>query len=149
MNRTAWFYGFLLVCSTAMTSLAGEGGWMTSLEDAKAEASKRQVPILVDFSGSDWCGWCIKLDKEVFSQKAFKEYADKNLVLLLADFPRKSKLPEKISAQNSKLAEQFNIEGFPTVLILNAQGKEMARTGYQPGGADAYVKHLKSLVEKK
>lgn len=138
-----------LICSLAVPSLAGDEGWLTSLETAKTEAVKRQVPILVDFSGSDWCGWCIKLDKEVFSKEEFKAYAKTDLVLLLVDFPRKSKLPEDLKKQNDLLAEKFDVQGFPTVLILNAQGKELARTGYMPGGAEAYVKHVKSLIGKK
>ncbi len=138
-----------LICTLAFTSLAGNDGWLTSLEAAKTEAVKRQVPILVDFSGSDWCGWCIKLDKEVFSKEEFKAYAKTDLVVLLVDFPRKTKLPEDLKKQNDLMAEKFNIEGFPTVLLLNGQGKELARTGYMPGGAEAYVKHVKSLVGKK
>jgi len=149
MKIKGFVCGLALVCSLAVTSLAGGDGWLTSLEAAKAEAVKRQVPILVDFSGSDWCGWCIKLDKEVFSKEAFKAYAKTDLVLLLVDFPRKSKLSETLKKQNDLLAEKFEVQGFPTVLILDAQGKELARTGYRPGGAEEYIKHVKSLVGKK
>lgn len=149
MRKWNWVLGMAVLGSLLVSSIEVQAGWLTSLDEAKAEAAKRQVPILVDFSGSDWCGWCIRLEKEVFSKDAFKAYADKNLVLLLIDFPRRTKLPENISNQNEKLSKQFSIEGFPTVLILDAQGKELARTGYRPGGADEYVKHLKSLVEKK
>jgi protein disulfide-isomerase len=149
MRTKGFVSGLALVCLLAVSSLAGGDGWLTSLEAAKAEAAKRQVPILVDFSGSDWCGWCIKLDKEVFSKEEFKAYAKTDLVLLLVDFPRKSKLPADIKKQNDLLAEKFEVQGFPTVLLLNAQGKELARTGYMPGGAEAYVKHVKSLVGKK
>lgn len=123
--------------------------WLTSLEDAKQEAAKRNVPILADFSGSDWCGWCIKLDAEVFSKPEFKEYASQNLVLLLLDFPRRKPLAQSIARQNEKMARDFNVEGFPTVLILDAQGKEVARTGYRPGGAAEYVNHLKSVIKPK
>ena len=149
MKGIGFLSSFALICSLAAPSLAGNDGWLTSLEAAKTEAVKRQVPILVDFSGSDWCGWCIKLDKEVFSKEEFKAYAKTDLVLLLVDFPRKSKLPEDIKKQNDLLAEKFDVQGFPTVLLLNGQGKELARTGYMPGGAEAYVKHVKSLVGKK
>lgn len=124
------------------------GGWLTSFALAKSQAAERHVPILADFSGSDWCGWCMKLDKEVFSEKAFKDYAAANVVLLLVDFPRRTEQDAALAKQNQSLAEQYGIEGFPTVLLLDATGKEVARTGYQPGGAEAYVQHLKSLLAK-
>ena len=126
-----------------------QGGWMTSVDAAKVEAGKRHVPILVDFSGSDWCGWCIKLDKEVFSKPEFKDYADKGLVLLLVDFPRRKFQSEEQKKQNEVLARSFGVEGFPTVLLIDEKGKELARTGYQPGGAVDYVKHLKGLIDGK
>ncbi len=122
--------------------------WLTSLETAKTEAAAKKLPILVDFSGSDWCGWCIRLDKEVFSKPAFKDYAKDNLVLLLIDFPQRDSQSDEIKKVNRALAEQFNVRGFPAVLLLSAEGKELARTGYQAGGPEAYVKHLKVLLKK-
>ena len=126
--------------------LAGGEGWLTDLAAAKKLAAEKNLPILVDFSGSDWCGWCIKLDKEVFSQEAFKAYAAENLVLLLLDFPRRKELPAEQRQQNNMLMKQYGVEGFPTVLLLDKDGKEIARTGYQEGGPEAYVKHLKELI---
>jgi protein disulfide-isomerase len=153
--------GLFIVASMALVSCRGEdkavatetdgGGkvaWLTSLETAKAEAALRKVPILVDFSGSDWCGWCIRLDKEVFSKPAFKNYAKDNLVLLLIDFPRRTAQSDEVKRTNQTLAEQFQVEGFPTVLLLNAEGKVLARTGYQAGGAEAYIQNLKSLLKQ-
>ncbi len=134
---------------TGATNCPGKVVWLTSLDAAKAEAAKRKVPILADFSGSDWCGWCIKLEEEVLSKPAFKTYAAKNLVLLLVDFPRHKSLSEKIKRQNSTLAEKYEVRGFPTVLLLDAEGKELVRTGYQPGGAERYVDYLQSALERK
>ena len=139
----------LVVVLLGIASFAlGAEGWPSDFEKAKKEAAERKVPILVDFSGSDWCGWCIKLDKEVFSKAEFKEYAKENFVLFMADFPRKTELPEEIAKQNKKLASQYEVKGFPTVLILDAKGKVLARTGYKAGGPEAYVKHLKELLKK-
>ena len=122
-------------------------GWMTDFEKAKAKAKADNKHILIDFSGSDWCGWCIKLDKEVFSQQAFKDYAEDNLVLVLADFPRdKSKLSEEVQKQNDKLAKEFAVRGFPTVFILSPEGETVAKTGYQDGGPEKYVEHIKNLI---
>lgn len=134
--------------SSSAQTAGTELKWTTSMEAAKAEAVARKVPILVDFSGSDWCGWCIRLEKEVFSQPAFKEFAKGNLVLLLVDFPRRVQQTAEVKMANRKLAEEFGVEGFPTVLLLNAEGRELARTGYKAGGAAAYVEHLKSLLGK-
>ena len=123
--------------------------WMTDFAKAKEIASKNGRPILVDFSGSDWCGWCIKLEREVFSKKEFKAYAKDNLVLFLADFPRRKQLPAALKKQNEALAQKYRVKGFPTVLLLDAKGKVLATTGYKAGGADAYVRHLKQLLKKK
>jgi len=135
-----------LVISANLYSEASTGAWLADFEAAKKASAEKKLPILADFSGSDWCGWCIKLDKEVFSQNEFKEFAKGNLVLFMADFPREKKLEEKIRKQNDALMKKYNVEGFPTVLLLDAEGKVLARTGYKPGGAAAYVEHLKKLI---
>ena len=135
-----------MVMLAATMAVGGEGLWITDFAQAKQLAAEKNVPILADFSGSDWCGWCIRLDKEVFSQPEFQAYAKDKLVLFLADFPSKKKLPADVVKQNQELQKQFKVEGYPTVILLDAQGNEKARTGYRPGGAAAYVEHLKTLV---
>lgn len=119
---------------------------MTSFDAAKKAAVEQERPILVDFSGSDWCGWCIRLDNEVFSKSEFQQYAKGNLVLFLADFPARKKQSDEVKEQNNELREKYGIMGFPTVLLLDAEGKVLGRTGYRPGGPEPYVEHLKSLV---
>lgn len=139
-----------LIMLTAVTISVGAfaaDGWETDYQKAKAQAKRENKYLLIDFSGSDWCGWCIKLEKEVFSQQTFKDYAKDNLVLMLADFPRdKSKQSEDLQKQNRQLADKFGIEGFPTVFILSPNGKTIAKTGYQAGGAESYVQHIKKLI---
>ena len=126
--------------------VAGEG-WMTDFEKAKAAAKEQDKHILIDFSGSDWCGWCIKLDDEVFQKAAFKDYAKDNLVLMLADFPSdKSKVSAEVQKQNDKLAKEFGVSGFPTVFVLGPDGKIVGKTGYQAGGPEAYVEHIKKII---
>ena len=120
--------------------------WVTDFEAAKKEAAERNVPILADFSGSDWCGWCMKLDGEVFSREEFRKYAKDNLVLFLADFPQGKAQSDELKKQNQELAAKYGVRGFPTVLLLNAKGEVLARTGYRRGGAEAYVKHLKEAL---
>ncbi len=129
--------------------IAVKAVWFTSLELAKAESAKRKVPILANFSGSDWCGWCIKLDKEVFSTPVFEKYASENLVLLHLDFPRKKAQSDEIKKQNEALLEKFQVTGFPTIILLDADGKLIEKTSYQPGGAENYVKHLSGLLKNK
>ena len=133
---------------TAVNSMA-DADWSTDYTAALKQAKESGRPVLVDFTGSDWCGWCIKLDKEVFSQQAFKDYAKDNLVLLQLDFPRAKPQTDEVKKQNQELAGKFGIRGYPTIVLVDSEGKELARTGYQAGGAEKYVEHLKKLLEKK
>jgi len=138
-----------LLSLAAMVNLYSDdsnAGWSTDFEAAKKMAAEKKLPILVNFSGSDWCGWCIKLDSEVFAKKEFKEFARDNLVLFVADFPRAKNQDEKIKKQNAELAKKYEVQGFPTVLLMDAEGKVFARTGYERGGAAAYAEHLKKLI---
>jgi len=124
-------------------------GWLTDFDKAKEMAKEKDRHILIDFSGSDWCGWCIKLDKEVFQKEAFKDYANENLVLMLADFPRdKSGQSDDVQKQNKELAEKFGVRGFPTVFLLAPSGEIVAKTGYREGGPEAYVEHIKQLANE-
>ena len=136
----------LAVFGLSLGALGAEG-WMTDFEAAKKQAAEKNLPILADFAGSDWCGWCIKLDNEVFSKDAFKEYAKDNLVLFLADFPSRKPQPEEVKKQNEALKNKYGIRGFPTVLLLNADGTVINQTGYQSGGPEAYVEHIKELLK--
>ncbi|MCF6176593.1 MAG: thioredoxin family protein [Victivallaceae bacterium] len=149
MKKLLMMVAVSLGLGLASTVHAGKG-WETDFTKAKADAQKSKKIILANFSGSDWCGWCIKLDKEVFSKPEFKKFAKENLVLLMVDFPRNKKKQSKaVQKQNAKLAKKYNIKGFPTILLLDDNGKVLAQTGYQPGGAQAYIKHLKKLMKKK
>jgi len=117
--------------------------WRTDLGQAAADARQNQRLLLLDFSGSDWCGWCKKLDAEVFSQPAFQEYAASNLVSILVDFPRRTKLAEALQAQNERLRQHFQVEGFPTILLFNPEGELIGQLGYQPGGPEAFIQAIR------
>ena len=140
-----------LVVLAAVAMSAGafaSEGWETDFDKAAAKAKAEGKYMLVDFSGSDWCRWCVKLDNEVFSKKAFEEYAKGNLVLVLVDFPRnKSNQSAAIQKQNNVLAQKFGVRGFPTVFILDPNGKPIDKTGYQDGGPEAYVSYIKKAIE--
>src|ERR1043166_2102872 len=124
---------------------AAKTGGLTSLDQAQKEAQAKNKLLLMDFTGSDWCGWCIMLDKEVFSKPEFKEYASKNLVLLELDFPRMKKMPPEVTAQNEKLAAKYGIQGFPTVVVFDSNGKPLGALGYQAGGPQAFIAELEKL----
>jgi protein disulfide-isomerase len=122
--------------------------WLTDFEQAKSVAQSHNVPILIDFTGSDWCIWCKKLESEVFEQKAFNDYAKKNLVLLRVDFPRNKSQSEAEKKKNYALAQKFNVEGFPSIVLTDSTGKEINRLGYEPDGPEKYIVHLKDLLSK-
>lgn len=107
----------------AIVAPAFAAEWMTDLDAARAKAAAEHKDVLVDFTGSDWCGWCIKLRKEVFDTPAFDAYAKDKFVLVEIDLPR---TPGKISPEqmgkNQKLCEQYGVEGFPTIIVMNPQG---------------------------
>jgi len=135
----------LLTCWTISQAVAAEAEWLTDLPKAQAKAKAEKKMILMDFTGSDWCGWCIMLDKEVFSKPEFKDYANKNLVLLELDFPRAKKMPPELTAQNEKLAMKYGIQGFPTVVVFDSNGKPLGAPGYQAGGPQAFIAELEKL----
>ena len=132
-----------IVASLLLATFAtAKDGWTENFEKAKAQAKAEHKKMLLDFTGSDWCGWCIKLDKEVFSQKEWKDYAAKNLVLVELDFPQhKSQSPE-IKKQNDALAKKYHIEGYPTLVVLSPEGAPHGQVGYTPGGPKAFIKAL-------
>lgn len=144
---TTIFKSLLVFIATATIAVGGE--WGHDWEAAKAQAKAENKAIFVNFTGSDWCGWCIKLEKEVFSKKAFKDYAKDKLVLMEVDFPRKKEQSKKVKAQNKKLDKEYAIEGYPTLFLLDADGKKLSGdVGYRKGGPEAYVKHLEELLNK-
>jgi thioredoxin-related protein len=138
----------VLVSLFALAGIAGDEAsvWQTKFEDAKTKAKADKKLLLVDFTGSDWCGWCIKLKQEVFDQEVFLKEAPQRFVLVELDFPRTKQLPEELKTQNDQLAQQFQVSGFPTILMLDAEGQLIARTGYRPGGPEEYLKHLTEFV---
>jgi thioredoxin-related protein len=130
------------------SSLAAEG-WLVDFEKAKAKAAAEKKDLLIDFTGSDWCSWCIRLRKEVFDEDTFKKAAPDQFVLVELDFPQDtSKQPETVRKQNEALREAFGIEGYPSIVLADASGRPYAQTGYQKGGAPAYLKHLEELRGK-
>jgi protein disulfide-isomerase len=140
----------LAVAAASMSfAFAGGEGWMTDWEAAKAKAKAENKPILINITGSDWCGWCIKLEKTVFQKPEFKDFAAKNVILMEVDLPKKKELTPELKKQNEALKKQYLMGGFPTVLLLDAEGKKISGDlGELDGGPDAYVKTISGLIEK-
>lgn len=141
--------GFASFASFAAPIAAQELHWYTDLDQAKEEAAAEKKSILVDFTGSDWCVWCIRLDREVLSTVEFQKAAEK-FVFVKLDFPNdRSNQPAEERSRNEELSNQYGVSGFPTVLLLDDQGRPYASTGYQAGGPEAYMAHLDTLLAKR
>ena len=125
--------------------------WEPSFENAKKTAAENHELILLNFSGSDWCGPCIRMKKEIFSSDAFSDMAKENLVMVNADFPRSSKnQPDKKTvAQNEKLADKYNPNGnFPFTLLLDEKGNVLkAWDGFPTAGADGFIQEIKAISD--
>ena len=134
----------------ATTAFATPEGWTDDFDAAKAQAAKEGKLMLVDFSGSDWCGWCKKLEREVFAQPEFLPAVEKDFVLVFIDSPsNKGVLSKRAKKENPKLVKKYGIEGFPTALILDGDGKKVGETGYRKGGPKAYAAHLMDFRTKR
>ncbi|MEZ6017353.1 MAG: thioredoxin family protein [Planctomycetota bacterium] len=124
-----------------------EHRWFADYDMAVAAAKAEGKDLLVDFTGSDWCGWCIKLHEEVFQHAAFYDEASKHYVLLALDFPNgdeaKAKVPNP--ERNKELSEKYEIGGFPTILLMNVNGEVFGKTGYRDGGPEKYIAYLADL----
>lgn len=116
-------------------------GWLVNIDEAYALSQKTGKPIMANFTGSDWCGWCKRLTASVFSKDEFKSWADKNVVLLELDFPRMKQVPQNIKAQNANLQQAFGISGYPTVWVFRLNKDDaknqytieaLGKTGYLP-----------------
>jgi thioredoxin-related protein len=110
-----------------------QGEWPTDFVAAKAAAKEQQRPILAFFTGSDWCPPCKKLRAEVFATAAFREWADKKVVLLEIDQPKQKVLPKELQQQNEELVRHYGVRSFPTVLVFDHDGKVTGQVDYQPG----------------
>lgn len=130
-------------------------GWLVDINEAYEVSKKTGKPILANFTGTDWCGWCIKLKREVFDTPAFKAWAEKNVVLIELDFPRRFQLPENIKQQNYNLAKAFNVTGYPTIWVFNLGKDEkgqfnidaLGKTGYVKGTA-AFTSGVDAMIAK-
>ena len=136
------------------SAFAAKDGWLDDIEKAKEQAKQGGKRILLDFTGSDWCGWCKKLDAEVFSQQEFKDYAAKRLVFVEVDFPKGFKLPDATQKQNDALAKRPNVQGYPTIIVTSPSGQKCGPAwlhggrpeGVHQGPRKGKVRHVRPRV---
>ena len=114
--------------------------WMTDYEEALEASRESGKPVLMNFTGSDWCPPCIQMKNNVLDTADFHEFATDNLVLLELDFPRNKPQEPEVARQNRELAESFRIQGYPTFVVTDEEGNELRRTvGYKRGGPEAFI----------
>ncbi len=120
--------------------------WSTNLARAQAQARAEGKTVLINFTGSDWCGWCMKLRKDVFLKPAFAAYAETNLVLVEIDFPKRKPLPPEVQKANQQMAQQFQVEGFPTLVLLNSNGTRLSNVNYANGGTRTFLAEVEKIL---
>ena len=139
------------LCIMGLTSVAsaGELNWTTDLSAAKEKAKEDKKMVMMNFTGSDWCGWCKKLKADVFSKEDFGEYAAKNLVLVELDFPARIKQSDELKKANAALKKEYAVRGYPTIVVLNSEGDEVwKQVGYLKGGPSAFIAKLEEVRAK-
>ncbi len=130
--------------------------WHTNMNEATEIALKQKKPLLLFFTGSDWCGWCIRLQKEVLLEREFKEWASKNVVLVELDFPRRTQQDQAIITQNQQLQSLFAVRGYPTIWFAIPEQKEtkmnlkgIGSTGYVAGGPSKWLEGANAILQAK
>lgn len=122
--------------------------WLENYDEAVQLSNRTEKPIVMVFLGSDWCGWCKRLEKEVFRSEAFAKATSDKLIFLKIDFPLRTRLPGWQQEQNEQLKDKYDIRGFPTLIILDEKQQQIATAGYQKGGGQKYADYLLKIIEE-
>jgi thioredoxin-related protein len=147
MKKT-FIIGCLITIILSFGIAAQAENWNEDFEKVSSQAKTSGKYLLLNFSGSDWCPYCVKLEREVLSHEVFKTFAKENLVYVLIDFPRDKYQSDKRKKENKKLLKQFRVRGFPTLIVLSPDGELLGTTGYRRGGPEQYVAHFKEAIDK-
>ncbi len=143
MKSTVYLLAAMLSCLGAASAFAQEAGWTDDYAKAVERAKAENKPILLDFTGSDWCGWCMKMKQETLGTPQFNAYAQQNLVLVTVDFPRRTQQAAALKQQNEQLGAKYQADGFPTFVLIDKTGRELGRqSGYLAGGPSAFIAKL-------
>ena len=140
-----FFWGLI-----ALTLISRAGAeqleWLTDVPTAMAKAKAENKIVLLDFTGSDWCGWCMKLDSEVFAKPDFIAYAKANLVMVELDYPHEKPQSAALKAANAAIAKKYDVDGYPTLVLLNSAGDQIDKSvGYITAGLPGYLDRFKKL----
>ncbi len=135
----AWF---------TLQASAEEIDWMTNLDEALKKAKAEKKVVLLDFTGSDWCGWCMKLKREVFDTPEFASYASRNVVMVEIDFPMHKPQSDDLKKQNEALQAKYEVKGYPALIILDSEGNQIGSMKYMPGGPQPFITRLKKIKNK-
>lgn len=163
MTTLKYFISFCMLMAFTTASIAQEAsqeeeykaenaGWLVNIDEAYEVSQKTGKPILANFTGSDWCGWCKKLTSAVFTKPEFIDWAEKNVVLLELDFPRRKKVPQEIQQQNASLQQAFKVQGYPSVWVFHLTKDEkkgyqidaLGKTGYRPS-AEEFIQDIENM----
>lgn len=147
LTRLGLVFGALVVFIAGRPVQADiHGIWTDKFEEAKTRARREGKDLLINFTGSDWCTWCTKLEKQVFDTSVYAKEASRYFVHVRLDYPRdKSLVCAVVRKQNEKLKDFYKPKGYPTILLTDASGRPYARTGYRSGGPELYLKHVIEL----
>ena len=150
----------LLLLFISLTSIViqaqEELTWHTDMAKAAELSMKEKKPLMLFFTGSDWCGWCIRLQNEVFKKDEFTKWANKNVILVELDFPKRTPIDEKLKIQNYQLQQIFQVKGYPTIWIVNPEKTDeekinlnaLGSTGYVAGGPEKWLEGANSIIKK-
>ena len=158
-NSITLFLGlafFVLSLSCEAQTKSENLEWHTDMDEAIKISHKKNKPLMLFFTGSDWCGWCIKLQKEVFFKPEFEAWAKKNVVLVELDFPRRKQLSEKLRQQNASLQQTFQVRGYPTIYFVEAEKtgegrvnlNSLGKAGYMRGGPSVWIANANTFLKK-
>jgi thioredoxin-related protein len=137
-----WIVAAAFTLATAL-AFGDDAEWTTNYQKALDQAKAENKAVLLDFTGSDWCGWCMKMKRETLDKPMFKSFAAQNLVLVEVDFPRAKQQPAEVKAQNAQLSQKFQVTGFPDFIVLDKDGQLLWRQdGYLEGGPAAFLNEL-------
>ncbi len=156
MKFSTLFFALTAVCGTVAVSNARASttqeasatlAWRTDFEQAQKDALAQNKPLFVYFTGSDWCPWCKKMDAQILSTPEFQKALSDKLIFVKVDFPRNTKLDPALEAQNKRLSKTYEIQGFPTAILLDPNGKRIEKLGFENGGGAAYAKKVEGIID--
>lgn len=149
-NYFVLFCTLFICCMTFLGAAEGSSrsiAWSTNYQDALTQSKSTGKPIVLFFTGSDWCGWCNKLEREVLNTSEFASLAGDKYIFVMLDFPLYKPQDPKLASSNKQLQEKYNVQGYPTLIIINSDQKKIGLTGYRQGGPKLFADHLRQLVE--